>query len=232
MQPSSGVQMKELIDSVEPFHQLAFKSFRGRASAEAGTRQAGLDVIEECGKQLIQELALSGYATGLKINAQVCFEVGVRDRADQPCLPQRPHVVWHPPHVSARLLEGCRLICGVHMGALGLFFIIIHQLCNSATDPRVRMSVDLRQYVEALVHLLSIEEGESWDQGRLKSLHSIHSKMARKGVPLEEIYDARALRIVIDDGGERNSSEAVTACYQVPCRMTTCRLTPCYLSLC
>ena len=52
-------------------------------------------------------------------------------------------------------------------------------------------------------------------QGRLKSLQSIHSKMARKGVSLGEIYDARALRVVIDDGGERESSEAIEVCYQV-----------------
>lgn len=52
-------------------------------------------------------------------------------------------------------------------------------------------------------------------QGRLKSLYSIHKKMVRKGVGLEEIYDARALRVVIDDGGNRQNGEAITACYQV-----------------
>ena len=36
-------------------------------------------------------------------------------------------------------------------------------------------------------------------QGRIKSLYSIQRKMRRKGVPLEEVYDARALRVVIDD---------------------------------
>jgi len=51
-------------------------------------------------------------------------------------------------------------------------------------------------------------------QGRLKSLYSIQRKMQRKGVALEEIYDARALRVVIDDGGDRNSDAALTACYQ------------------
>ena len=36
-------------------------------------------------------------------------------------------------------------------------------------------------------------------QGRLKSLYSVHRKMARKGVSLAQIYDARALRVVIND---------------------------------
>ena len=36
-------------------------------------------------------------------------------------------------------------------------------------------------------------------QGRVKSLYSTFKKMARKGVPLSEVYDARALRVVVDD---------------------------------
>jgi (p)ppGpp synthase/HD superfamily hydrolase len=55
-------------------------------------------------------------------------------------------------------------------------------------------------------------------QGRLKSLYSIHKKMLRKGVGLDQIYDARALRVVIDDGGNRQDAEAIMACYQVPTR--------------
>lgn len=41
-------------------------------------------------------------------------------------------------------------------------------------------------------------------QGRLKSLHSVWKKMQRKNSSLAEVYDARALRIVVDDeGGSR-----------------------------
>ena len=36
-------------------------------------------------------------------------------------------------------------------------------------------------------------------QGRLKSLHSVWRKMQRKKASLAEVYDARALRIVVDD---------------------------------
>ena len=60
-------------------------------------------------------------------------------------------------------------------------------------------------------------------QGRLKSLYSIHKKMQRKNVGLAEIYDARALRVVIDDGGDRQNEEAIIACYQVrPQRIMQC----------
>ena len=40
-------------------------------------------------------------------------------------------------------------------------------------------------------------------QGRLKSLYSTFRKMSRKAVPLSEVYDARALRVVVDDDGGR-----------------------------
>lgn len=52
-------------------------------------------------------------------------------------------------------------------------------------------------------------------QGRLKSLYSTYKKMQRKGVGLEEIYDACALRVIINDGGNRQNPEAMAACYQV-----------------
>ncbi|PSC74447.1 Guanosine-3, 5 -bis(diphosphate) 3 -pyrophosphohydrolase [Micractinium conductrix] len=52
-------------------------------------------------------------------------------------------------------------------------------------------------------------------QGRLKSLYSTFKKMARKGVPLSEVYDARALRVVVDDEGGRRQGEAIAACYKL-----------------
>ena len=43
-------------------------------------------------------------------------------------------------------------------------------------------------------------------QGRIKSLYSIQRKMRRKAVPLEDVYDARALRVVVDDAdGEQQA---------------------------
>ena len=54
-------------------------------------------------------------------------------------------------------------------------------------------------------------------QGRIKSLYSIQRKMRRKGVPLEEVYDARALRVVIDDEDGRQ---------QARCWLSVCRCWP------
>lgn len=44
-------------------------------------------------------------------------------------------------------------------------------------------------------------------KGRLKSLHSVWKKMQRKKASLAEVYDARALRIVVgDENGKRHKA--------------------------
>ena len=55
--------------------------------------------------------------------------------------------------------------------------------------------------------------------GRVKSLYSIFKKMARKGIPLSQVYDARALRVVVDDEKGTREREAISACLQT----STCR---------
>ena len=52
-------------------------------------------------------------------------------------------------------------------------------------------------------------------QGRVKSLYSSFKKMARKGVPLSEVYDVRALRVVVDDHEGASEREAIEICYKV-----------------
>jgi ppGpp synthetase/RelA/SpoT-type nucleotidyltranferase len=51
--------------------------------------------------------------------------------------------------------------------------------------------------------------------GRVKSLYSSFKKMARKGVPLSEVYDVRALRVVVDDQQGAAEKEAIEICYKV-----------------
>ncbi len=52
-------------------------------------------------------------------------------------------------------------------------------------------------------------------QGRVKSLFSAFKKMARKGVPLTKVYDARALRVVVEDFSGARELEAISACYKL-----------------
>ncbi|XP_051143229.1 uncharacterized protein LOC127259721 isoform X2 [Andrographis paniculata] len=51
--------------------------------------------------------------------------------------------------------------------------------------------------------------------GRLKSLYSIYSKMKRKDVGIDKVYDARALRVVVGDRNGTLHGQAVQCCYNL-----------------
>ncbi|PIN03634.1 hypothetical protein CDL12_23834 [Handroanthus impetiginosus] len=51
--------------------------------------------------------------------------------------------------------------------------------------------------------------------GRLKSLYSIYSKMKRKDVGIDKVYDARALRVIIGDKNGTLHGQAVRCCYNL-----------------
>ncbi|KAI6672160.1 hypothetical protein NL676_000066 [Syzygium grande] len=51
--------------------------------------------------------------------------------------------------------------------------------------------------------------------GRLKSLYSIYSKMKRKDVSINKVYDARALRVVVGDKNGSLHGPAVQCCYSL-----------------
>ena len=48
----------------------------------------------------------------------------------------------------------------------------------------------------------------------MKSLHSIYRKMHRKKIPLADVFDARALRVIVDDEHGTRMQEAIQACYR------------------
>ncbi|KAK1409073.1 hypothetical protein QVD17_35597 [Tagetes erecta] len=50
---------------------------------------------------------------------------------------------------------------------------------------------------------------------RLKSLYSIYSKMNRKVVSIDKVYDARALRVIVGDKGGTLHGQAVRCCYSL-----------------
>ncbi|KAF7836513.1 GTP pyrophosphokinase [Senna tora] len=50
---------------------------------------------------------------------------------------------------------------------------------------------------------------------RLKSLYSIYSKMKRKDVSIDKVYDARALRVVVGDKNGTLHGPAVQCCYNL-----------------
>ncbi|GIL88625.1 hypothetical protein Vretimale_17232 [Volvox reticuliferus] len=52
-------------------------------------------------------------------------------------------------------------------------------------------------------------------QGRLKSLNSVYRKMVRKKVAVAQVYDSRALRVIVDDAEGSSLQEAVEVCYRL-----------------
>ena len=48
----------------------------------------------------------------------------------------------------------------------------------------------------------------------MKSLHSIYRKMHRKQIPVADVFDARALRVIVDDEHGTRMQEAIQACYR------------------
>ncbi|KAK4776715.1 hypothetical protein SAY86_005403 [Trapa natans] len=67
--------------------------------------------------------------------------------------------------------------------------------------------------MELLVSTSYVPGMEVTLSSRLKSLYSIYSKMKRKDVRIDKVYDARALRVVIGDNNGSLHGPAVQCCY-------------------
>ncbi|PSS32921.1 GTP diphosphokinase RSH3 precursor [Actinidia chinensis var. chinensis] len=76
-------------------------------------------------------------------------------------------------------------------------------LCEEALERELFISTS---YVPGMEVTLS---------SRLKSLYSIYSKMKRKEVGINKVYDARALRVIVGDKNGTLHGEAVQSCYSL-----------------
>ncbi|KAL4323944.1 hypothetical protein GQ457_11G014290 [Hibiscus cannabinus] len=76
-------------------------------------------------------------------------------------------------------------------------------VCEEALERELLISIS---YVPGMEVTLS---------SRLKSLYSIYSKMKRKDVGINKIYDARALRVVVGDKNGTLHGPAVQCCYSL-----------------
>ncbi|KAE9464620.1 hypothetical protein C3L33_03458, partial [Rhododendron williamsianum] len=76
-------------------------------------------------------------------------------------------------------------------------------VCEEALEQELLISTS---YVPGMEVILS---------SRLKSLYSIYSKMKRKEVGIDKVYDARALRVIVGDKNGTLHGEAVHCCYNL-----------------
>lgn len=68
---------------------------------------------------------------------------------------------------------------------------------------------------ELLISTSYIPGTEVTLSSRLKSLYSIYCKMKRKDIGIKEVYDARALRVVVGDKNGKLHGPAVKSCYSL-----------------
>ncbi|XP_061376222.1 uncharacterized protein LOC133318243 [Gastrolobium bilobum] len=76
-------------------------------------------------------------------------------------------------------------------------------ICEEALERELIMSAS---YVPGMEVTLS---------SRLKSLYSLYSKMKRKDISIDKVYDARALRVVVGDKNGTLRGPAVQCCYSL-----------------
>ena len=79
-------------------------------------------------------------------------------------------------------------------------------IARSLDERRIEREKDLDHILAALIEQLDANSIKAKVTGRPKHIYSIFRKMDRKGLSFDQIYDVRAVRIIVDD---------VTTCYQV-----------------
>ncbi|KAG5123022.1 hypothetical protein JHK82_029759 [Glycine max] len=97
-------------------------------------------------------------------------------------------------------LETCKKPKVVQEAGLALATMVI---CEEALEREMIIS---SSYVPGMEITLS---------SRLKSLYSLYSKMKRKDVSIDKVYDARALRVVVGDKNGTLHGPAVRCCYSL-----------------
>lgn len=72
-----------------------------------------------------------------------------------------------------------------------------HEIAVQLTARRAEREAEIERHVAHLRHHLRLEGIGAEISGRSKHIYSIYRKMRRKQVPLERVYDIRAIRIIV-----------------------------------
>jgi GTP pyrophosphokinase len=80
-----------------------------------------------------------------------------------------------------------------------------HAIAKQLDAQRTEREGEIERHVGILLHHLRLEGIEAEITGRPKHISSIYKKMKRKQIPLEEVYDIRAIRVIVD---------TIPECYQ------------------
>jgi len=83
---------------------------------------------------------------------------------------------------------------------------LYYEIAKQLAARREEREREVEQYVAVLDHRLRLEGVQAKVSGRPKHIYSIYRKMQRKQIPLERVYDIRAVRVIVD---------TVPECYHV-----------------
>jgi RelA/SpoT family (p)ppGpp synthetase len=82
-----------------------------------------------------------------------------------------------------------------------------YEIASQLAARREERELEIERHVGRLRHQLWLEEGIKAEiTGRPKHIYSIYRKMRRKQIPLERVYDSRAIRVIV---------ETIPECYHV-----------------
>ncbi len=84
-------------------------------------------------------------------------------------------------------------------------------ISSKLTETKEARNKFIRDFIKPIKQKLGDEEFKFKVKGRLKSIHSIYSKMKKQNVPFEEVYDLFAIRIILDVPHEQEKA----ACWHV-----------------
>lgn len=73
------------------------------------------------------------------------------------------------------------------------------QVASQLEEKRADREAYMQHFVAELVQLLAVESVEAEVLGRPKHIYSIVKKMRRKSVGFDELYDVRAVRVIVND---------------------------------
>jgi GTP pyrophosphokinase len=80
------------------------------------------------------------------------------------------------------------------------------EIASAIKERRLDREASVRRHAETLEQALAAEGIEAEITGRPKHIYSIYRKMQRKGVPFQQIYDVRAIRVI---------TQTVPDCYRI-----------------
>jgi len=83
---------------------------------------------------------------------------------------------------------------------------LYYEIARQLAARREEREKEIERYIAILDHRLRLEGIRARISGRPKHIYSIYRKMQRKQIPLERVYDIRAIRVIVD---------TVPECYQV-----------------